>query len=61
MNELTDRQRTAVQKAFVGGFFEWPRGTSGEDLAASMDISPSTYHQHLRAAQRKVFTEIFDR
>lgn len=61
MNELTDRQRTAIQKAYVGGFFEWPRGTSGEDLAASMGISPSTYHQHLRAAQRKVFTEIFER
>jgi len=59
-NELTDRQRTAIRKAYVGGFFEWPRDTSGEDLAASMDISPSTYHQHLRAAQRKVFTEIFD-
>ena len=61
MSELTDRQRTAIRKAYVGGFFEWPRDTSGEDLAASMDISPSTYHQHLRAAQRKVFTEIFDR
>lgn len=61
MEALTDRQRTAIQKAYVGGFFEWPRDTSGEDLAASMDISPSTYHQHLRAAQRKVFTEIFER
>ena len=60
MGELTDRQRTALQKAFVGGFFEWPRVTSGEDLAASMDISPSTYHQHLRAAQRKLVTQIFD-
>ena len=60
MAELTDRQRTALQKAFVGGFFEWPRATSGEELAASMDISPSTYHQHLRAAQRKLVTQIFD-
>lgn len=60
MSALTDRQRAALQKAYVGGFFEWPRATSGEDLAASMDISPSTYHQHLRAAQRKLVTEIFD-
>jgi len=60
MSALTDRQRTALQKAFVGGFFEWPRATSGEDLAASMEISPSTYHQHLRAAQRKLVTQIFD-
>jgi PAS domain S-box-containing protein len=60
MSELTDRQRTALQKAFAGGFFEWPRVTSGEDLATSMDISPSTYHQHLRAAQRKLVTQIFE-
>ncbi|MEF8881885.1 MAG: bacterio-opsin activator domain-containing protein [Halapricum sp.] len=61
MDLLTDRQRTALQKAYVGGFFEWPRTTSGEELAASMDISPSTYHQHLRAAQRKLVTELFER
>jgi len=25
-----------------------------------MDISRPTYHQHLRAAQQKVFQELFD-
>jgi PAS domain S-box-containing protein len=57
---LTDRQRLALQKAFLGGFFDWPRSISGEDLAESMDISPSTYHQHLRAAERKVLASLFD-
>jgi len=57
---LTARQRLALRKAFLGGFFDWPRGTSGEDLAASMDISPSTYHQHLRAAERKVLETLFE-
>jgi len=56
---LTDRQRLALEKAHVGGFFDWPREVSGEDLAASMDISPSTYHQHLRAAERKVLDALF--
>ncbi|MFC7132182.1 MULTISPECIES: bacterio-opsin activator domain-containing protein [Salinibaculum] len=56
---LTDRQRLALQKAFLGGFFDWPRSISGEDLAESMDISPSTYHQHLRAAERKVLAALF--
>ena len=32
----------------------------GDDLAESMDISRPTFHQHLRAAQRKVFEELFD-
>ncbi|MFB6308970.1 MAG: bacterio-opsin activator domain-containing protein [Haloarculaceae archaeon] len=57
---LTDRQRTALLKGYVSGFFQWPREISGEELAESMDISPSTYHQHLRAAERKLLEEYFD-
>jgi predicted DNA binding protein len=33
---------------------------SGDELAASMDITRSTFHQHLRAAERKVFGAFFD-
>lgn len=57
---LTDRQQLALQKAYLGGFFDWPRSISGEDLAESMDISPSTYHQHLRAAEKKVLGSLFE-
>ncbi|MFB6309210.1 MAG: bacterio-opsin activator domain-containing protein [Haloarculaceae archaeon] len=57
---LTDRQETALRTAFLGGFFEWPREVDGEDLATAMDISRPTYHQHLRAAQLKVFEELFE-
>ncbi|MFB6140799.1 MAG: bacterio-opsin activator domain-containing protein [Halosimplex sp.] len=56
---LTDRQSTALQTAIVGGFFEWPRETNGEELAEAMDIGRSTFHQHLRAAQRKIFDELY--
>ncbi|WP_436923360.1 bacterio-opsin activator domain-containing protein [Halosimplex amylolyticum] len=59
-DRFTDRQETAIRTAFLGGFFEWPRDVDGDDLAESMDISRPTYHQHLRAAQRKVFDELFD-
>ncbi|MFB6297362.1 MAG: bacterio-opsin activator domain-containing protein [Salinirussus sp.] len=57
---LTARQELALQKAFLGGFFDWPRSVSGEELADSMDISPSTYHQHLRTAERKVLATLFE-
>ncbi|MEF8782996.1 MAG: bacterio-opsin activator domain-containing protein [Haloarculaceae archaeon] len=57
---LTDRQELALQKAYLGGFFDWPRSISGEDLAESMDISPSTYHQHLRAAEKKVLRSLLE-
>jgi PAS domain S-box-containing protein len=58
-DELTERQRTALQLAHLGGFFEWPHGTSGDELAASMDISRSTFHQHLRAAERKLVAAFY--
>jgi predicted DNA binding protein len=60
-SQLTDRQLTALRRAYFGEFFEWPRPTSGDDLAESMGIARSTYHQHLRAAERKLVGEFFDR
>ncbi|MEF8813805.1 MAG: bacterio-opsin activator domain-containing protein [Halovenus sp.] len=58
--QLTDRQRLALRKAAIGGFFDWPRGVSGEELATSMDISPSTYHQHLRSAEKKIIETLLE-
>ncbi|MFC6756308.1 helix-turn-helix domain-containing protein [Halomicroarcula sp. GCM10025894] len=42
------------------GFFDWPRDVSGEELAESMGICPSTFHQHLRAGERKLLEAIFE-
>ena len=51
---LTDRQRTALRAARLNGYFEWPRPVDGSEVAASMDITRQTFHQHLRAAERKL-------
>ncbi len=59
-SSLTDRQLTALRTAYYANYFEWPRDVSGEELAASMDISRSTFHQHLRTAQRKLLDELFE-
>ena len=56
---LTDRQRTALRRAYLSGYFEWPRPLSGDDLASSLDVSRPTFHQHLRAAERKVLDELY--
>jgi hypothetical protein len=58
--DMTDRQHEALQKAFVSGFFDWPRDVEGEQLAESMGIHPSTFHQHLRAAERKLIGAFFE-
>ncbi|ELZ14291.1 PAS domain S-box [Halovivax asiaticus JCM 14624] len=54
LDSLTDQQRSSVEAAYFRGFFEWPRLASGEDVADSLDIAPSTFHQHLRKAESKL-------
>lgn len=51
---LTERQRRALTVAAAAGYFEWPRDTSGDELAESFGVARSTFHQHLRAALRKL-------
>ncbi|TYL37310.1 PAS domain S-box protein [Natronococcus pandeyae] len=52
---LTDKQATALEAAYRHGYFEQPRRRSASEIAETLDISHSTYLQHLRAAQQKVF------
>lgn len=59
-NELTDRQRTIVETAYFSGFFEWPRATTGKELAESLDISNPTFSEHLRSVEQKVFAGLLD-
>ncbi len=57
---LTDRQRTALEAAYYSGLFEWPRESSGEDVADSLGISAPTFHQHVRSAERKLFAALLE-
>lgn len=59
VKDLTDRQRTALESAYSAGYFEWPRERNGEEIAETMAISPSTFHQHLRAGERKLLGSLF--
>ncbi|UPW02171.1 helix-turn-helix domain-containing protein [Halorussus gelatinilyticus] len=59
-DRITERQRTVLRAAYLAGYFEWPRGSTAEELAASMDVSSPTLHNHLRKAQQKVFDAVFD-
>jgi predicted DNA binding protein len=52
--ELTDRQQSVLQAALHAGYFAWPRGSTAEELADSLDISSPTLHNHLRRAQQKL-------
>ena len=51
---LTDRQREVLRVAFEMGYFERPRETNAEAVAAALGIAPSTLAEHLAAAQSKL-------
>ncbi|QLG63624.1 helix-turn-helix domain-containing protein [Halorarum salinum] len=55
---LTDRQREVARTATRMGYYETD-GASAEEVAAELDISPSTLSTHLRRATAKVFGQLF--
>ncbi|WP_435320363.1 bacterio-opsin activator domain-containing protein [Haloarchaeobius sp. TZWSO28] len=60
LDGLTDRQREAIETAYRAGYFDWPRQSTAEEVAASIGIAPSTLHAHLRKAERFVLRAILD-
>ncbi|WP_369731436.1 bacterio-opsin activator domain-containing protein [Natrarchaeobius versutus] len=58
-NELTEKQRAALETAYFAGYFDWPRESTGEEIADRLGIAPATFNQHLRTAERKFFDSVF--
>lgn len=60
VDQLTPRQRQAFRLARDNGYYEYPRATTARALAAELDISKTTYLEHLRKAEAKLFRSIDD-
>ncbi|SDF78823.1 bacterio-opsin activator domain-containing protein [Halorientalis regularis] len=58
-DSLTEKQSSVLQAAFHAGYFEWPRGSTAEELADAIGITSPTLHNHLRRAQQKLLTAFF--
>lgn len=56
---LTEKQRETLTAAYFAGYFDWPRMTTGEEVAEMLGVSPPTVSHHLRAAQRKLMTTLY--
>jgi predicted DNA binding protein len=56
---LTDKQREIMQAAYRYGYYDIPKGISSEQLSERLNISKPTLLEHLRKAERRLFTEIF--
>jgi len=58
--KLTSRQREVLSHAHEMGYFEHPRDATAGDVADALDISTSTFTEHLAAAQRKLLDDLLD-
>ena len=54
LEALTDRQQEVLRTAYYAGYFDQPRGSDGEEVSDSLDITPSTFHQHRRSSIRRL-------
>lgn len=57
---LTDRQFAALQAAYFGGYFDTPRGSTGDELAGQLGVTRQTFNQHLRKAERTLIEQLFE-
>lgn len=51
LDSLTPRQQEAFEIARENDYYEWPRGTSTQELASKLGVSKTTYLEHLRSAE----------
>lgn len=58
---LTDRQREVLRTAFEAGYYDWPRGCTGEDVAEELGITSATFSEHVHAAERNLLGALFER
>ncbi|WP_049923796.1 bacterio-opsin activator domain-containing protein [Halopiger djelfimassiliensis] len=59
-DRLTDRQVAALRAAYSGGYYDWPRESTAEEIADAMGISSPTLHNHLRKGQHELLRTFFD-
>ena len=56
---LTARQYEAIETGYAMGYFDWPRESSGEEVADRLGITQPTVNKHIRLGERKVFDLLF--
>jgi hypothetical protein len=55
---LTERQAEVLSTAYEMGYFEYPRDSNATEVAAELGIRPSTFTEHLSAAQSKLLEDL---
>jgi predicted DNA binding protein len=57
-SKLTHRQLEILETAYEKGYFDRPRQSNATEIAAELDINPSTFREHLTAAESKILEDL---
>lgn len=55
--KLTHRQLETLKTAYEKGYFDRPRQSNATEIAAELGINPSTFREHLSAAESKILED----
>jgi hypothetical protein len=59
-DQLTDKQMNALKSAYARGYYAWPRGSTMEEIAETVDISSPSLHYRLRKAHKTIIGDLLD-
>ncbi|WP_435092888.1 bacterio-opsin activator domain-containing protein [Halorubrum sp. N11] len=59
-NQLPKKQRAVLKTAFHAGYFDWPRKSTGEEVADRLGVTQATFSEHFRGAERTLFEAVFE-
>lgn len=59
-NQLPEKQRAVLKTAFHAGYFDWPRKSTGEEVAELLGVTQATFSEHFRGAERTLFEAVFE-
>lgn len=54
INKLTDAEKKALIAAYELGYFKWPKIHNSSDISKYLNISRTTFLEHLRKAEEKI-------
>ena len=60
LNQLTEKQREVLIAAYKLGYYDIPRRITSEELAKKLGLVDSTVVEHLRKAEHRLITQVFE-
>lgn len=58
LDDLTARQREVIERAWEMGYYEVPKESSAEEIAADLELDSSTVNEHLQRAERNLLGQL---